>query len=104
MRGKFMNEILIDKNYIIDYLKEHKKEFMTKYKINKIALFGSYARGEETSDSDIDIIVDMPSSVENYFSFKYLLEEYFGKKVDLGKEKSLRLFIKSKIKNELIYV
>ena len=46
----------------------------------------------------------MPSSFDNFFELKYFLEEKFKRKVDLGREKQLRLFIKDKIKNEIIYV
>ena len=36
----------MDKNYILDFLKEHKEELQQKYNVRKIALFGSFARDE----------------------------------------------------------
>lgn len=95
---------MVDKNYILTFLKEHKEQLQSKYQIEKIGLFGSFARDEATKDSDIDILVDMPSSFDNYFNLKYFLEDSFKRKVDLGKEKQLRLLIKEHIKNEIIYV
>jgi len=94
----------MNKEIILSYLKQHKDELQSKYQVNKIALFGSYARDEATADSDIDILVDMPSSFDNFFDLKYLLEDEFKKSVDLGKEKNLRLLVKEHIKDELIYV
>ena len=95
---------MIDKNYILTFLKEHKEQLKSNYQVNKIGLFGSFARDEATDDSDIDILVDMPSSFDNYFDLKYFLEDNFQREVDLGKEKQLRLLIKEHIQNEIIYV
>ena len=95
---------MVDKNYILTFLKEHKEQLQSKYQIEKIGLFGSFARDEATKDSDIDILVDMPSSFSNFFSLKYLLEEEFNKTVDLGTVKNLRAFIETKIQNDIIYV
>ena len=92
------------KTQIITFLKQHKRQLQEKYKVNKIALFGSFARDEATQNSDIDIVVDMPSSFDNFFDLKYFLEDNFNNKVDLIKEKNLRLFIKDKIQKDLIYV
>ncbi len=75
-----------------------------KFHARKIGLFGSFARDEATDESDIDIVVDMPPSFDNFFELKYFLEEKFKRTVDLGREKQLRLYIKDKIKNEIIYV
>jgi uncharacterized protein len=67
-------------------------------------LFGSYARGENTSSSDIDILVDMPSTFDDFFELRDFLEKGLGSKIDLGLEKTLRQLIKSRIQNEIIYV
>ena len=92
------------KNQIVTFLKQNKQQLKDKYKVNKIALFGSFARDEATEDSDIDILVDMTPSFDNFFDLKYFLENEFKTKVDLGKEKNLRLLVKEQIKNEIIYV
>ncbi len=47
----------MNKEIILNYLKTHKDDFMQKYGIEKIALFGSFAREEAKEDSDIDIFV-----------------------------------------------
>ncbi len=92
------------KDSIINFLKQNKQIIQEKYDVNKIGLFGSFARDEATKDSDIDILVDMKSSFDNFFELKYFLEDAFKRKVDLGKEKNLRLLVKEQIKKELIYV
>ena len=95
---------IINKQFILSFLKENKQQLKNKYQVNKIGLFGSFSRDEETNKSDIDILVDMPSSFDNYFNLKYFLEENFHREVDLGKEQQLRLLIKKQILQEIIYV
>ena len=94
----------MDREYILTFLKEHKEELKQKYHIKKMALFGSFARDEADEKSDIDILVDMPSSFDKFFELKYYLEENFNREVDLGKFKTLRLLVKDKIEKEILYV
>ena len=89
---------------ILNFLKTHKQEFKEKYAVEKIGLFGSYAKNEANENSDIDIIVKMPSSFDIYYDFKEYLEATFEKKVDLGLEKSIRSFVANEIKKDVIYV
>jgi predicted nucleotidyltransferase len=61
---------------IIDYLQVHKEAFAKKYGISRMALFGSYARGEERPESDIDIAIE--TKLSDYFllyDFKEELEK-----------------------------
>lgn len=44
---------------ILQKLKAHKPELQRKYPVSQLGVFGSYARGEATADSDIDIAVDI---------------------------------------------
>ncbi|MCD8543489.1 nucleotidyltransferase family protein [Sulfurospirillum sp. hDNRA2] len=92
------------KELILDYLKTHKPFLQEQFNVKKIGLFGSYAKEQQTPQSDIDIIVDMPSSFDNYYALKELLEKELGAKVDLGLEKSIRNLIKEKIAREVLYV
>ena len=82
---------MVNKQFILKFLKDNKQKLKDKYKVNKIGLFGSFARNEETDKSDIDILVDMPSSFDNYFDLKYFLEKNFKRNVNLEKEKQLWL-------------
>ena len=71
---------------------EHIKEVVTNFfkdkPVNKVWLFGSYARGEATDESDIDVMVDIDKSILiglQFFGWYSDLEEKFHKKVDLVK-------------------
>ncbi len=53
--------------------------------VKRSSLFGSYVRGEETKDSDIDILVELPKgkSLFDFVDLQLKLEEMLNRKVDL---------------------
>ena len=92
------------KEEILSLLKRHKPFFEAHFGVQKIGLFGSYAKGKATDASDIDLLVDMPGSFDAYYDLKDFLQDTFQTPVDLGLESSLRTFVRRKIENEIIYV
>jgi predicted nucleotidyltransferase len=91
---------------LLTKLAEVKHELHQRFGIEQIALFGSYARGEETQESDVDIAI-LKSSRKNFFlRMKAIdfLKEYLHKDVDMGYFDSMRTFIKNRIKKDLIVV
>ncbi|NEO86712.1 MAG: nucleotidyltransferase family protein [Spirulina sp. SIO3F2] len=74
--------------------------------INSLAVFGSVARNEATSTSDIDILVEFSGKVtfDRYMNFKFYLEDNLGRKVDLVDLKMLKPQIRQTILNEAIHV
>jgi uncharacterized protein len=99
---------MIDRTDIIDYLKQHKAELLARYRLSKIGIFGSFARGEQTDDSDIDLIVEFQSGVENLFhlkqALKQLIQEEFHKEVDICREKYIKPYYKKRILKDAIFV
>jgi len=93
-------------NKIIQYLKNHKNEFEKKYNISKFVLFGSYARGEENRDSDIDIAIE--TNLSDYFKLydlKEELENAFQTSVDIIRiRKDMNTALKKRIMKDGIYV
>lgn len=71
----------------VDFIKEQIQQYFLTKPISKAWIFGSYARGEQTKDSDIDILVDFdPDNHLDLFSiasFIIDLENLFGTDVDL---------------------
>ena len=93
------------KEYILDFLKAHKEEFKKKYHVDNIGLFGSYAKGLQHSNSDIDIAI--VSQKKDFFlreDLREFLEAHFHIKVDVGYADSFREFYKKRIEDEIIYV
>ena len=91
---------------ILNYLTQHKKEFQEKYNIEKIGLFGSYARGEAHKDSDIDIVVNLKkTTLSALVGVKEDIESYFQTDVDIIHYRDrMNNFLKSRIERDAIYV
>jgi len=94
------------KNEIITYLKEHKDDFMQKYQISKLALFGSYSRNENRDDSDVDIAIETPlSDYFKLYDFKEELENSFHTKVDIVRLRDkMNMALRRRIEKDGIYV
>ncbi len=96
------------KQYIINYLSEHKEEFSKKFGITKLGLFGSYARNEADKNSDIDILVELENNLTDIHDKKTILKEtlenYFNLKVDIAREKYLKPLARQEILKEVEYV
>jgi hypothetical protein len=94
------------KDEILQYLRVHQAEFKTKYQISKMALFGSYARGENREDSDIDIAIE--TKLSDYFmlyEFKETLEQSFHTKVDVIRlREKMNPALKNRILMDAVYV
>ena len=70
--------------YTIEEIKNIVLPIVKKYGINKISLFGSYAKGNATVDSDLDFIIDKGDLVGiQYFSLLNDLKNTFNCDVDL---------------------
>lgn len=92
------------KHDVLDYLKEHYQEFHNKYNVEKIGLFGSYARDEATPQSDIDIFVKMKPDMFSLIAIKEQIEEDLNTKVDIIREhKNIKPFLLEMIQKDLVY-
>jgi predicted nucleotidyltransferase len=78
------------------------------YGVTRIALFGSVARGEETPESDIDILVDFeeprkkPFGLFTWIALEEELSKRLGRKADLVPEKGLKQRIRPTVKKEMV--
>ena len=77
-----------------------------KFKVKRIGIFGSYARGEAGDKSDLDILVEFcePVGLFNFLELENFLAQKAGLKVDLIMKDTLKLRIKDRILNEVVYV
>ena len=82
--------------------------FFPAYPIEKAWVFGSYARGEETRKSDIDIMVrfnkEADISLFDYIDIMHNLEDLFHKKVDLVEEGQLRPWAQESAEQDKILI
>lgn len=94
------------KDEIINYILEHKAEFIENFGVRKIGVFGSYARGENYEGSDVDIVVDLEKPDMFYLiGIKQSIEEALGVKVDVIRLRNrMNQFLKKRIERDAVYV
>ncbi|WP_343224721.1 nucleotidyltransferase family protein [Persephonella sp.] len=88
-------------------LKEKMPEIKEKYGVKNLYIFGTYVRGEQTPESDIDILVEFEKgkkTFKNYMGLKFYLEELFRRKVDLIIKEAVKPRLKKYIYEEAISV
>ena len=87
-------------------ISDHKVLLRDRYKINKIGVFGSYARGDTHSGSDVDVLVEFsePISLIQLVSLENYLTGIVGVKVDVVPKEDIRKELKDTILREAVYV
>ncbi|MCI9846192.1 nucleotidyltransferase family protein [Flavobacterium pectinovorum] len=95
------------KENILKTLKSNKQKF-SEFGIRNVGLFGSYLRNEQSSESDIDLLIDFEPEKENfdnYMAVYDLFEKIFkNEKVEVVTKNGLSPYIGPKILNEVQYV
>ena len=85
----------------ISIIQKISKPILIKYGITRAAVFGSYARGEQKADSDIDLIINYPSEANigllTLVELSYELKSALGKKVDIITENGLSHKLKPQV-------
>ena len=96
---------MIEKKEIIRTLLKNKLELQRQFKVRRLALFGSYARGEQQTDSDVDILVDVDPSIGlEFVTLAERIEKLLGVHVDLVSSRAITSKTMKFIESELIYV
>lgn len=87
-------------------LREHIDELRNNYFVSRIGVFGSFARGEATETSDIDILVEFDRAVGlfHFIDLQDHLGRILGRRIDLATPDALHPVIKDQILNEVLYV
>jgi len=90
---------------IKDTLKKNKQRLTDKYGLSFMAIFGSYGRGQQTENSDIDILVDFqkPVGIE-FIDLANELEKLLKIKVDLVSKNGVKPQYLKQIEQDLNYV
>lgn len=97
---------MLNSKDINEKLQRHLRALRDQYGVDRIGLFGSFVRGEQHPDSDIDLLVEFASPV-GLFKFMELenqLSELLGGKVDLVTRNALKPHIGKRILDEVKYV
>jgi len=96
----------MNRDEVLKVLRAHKAILTRRFGVTNLAVFGSAARDEMSSDSDIDILVrfDRPGTSKAYFGVQFYLEDLLGHPVDLVTDKALRVELRPHVEQEAIDV
>jgi len=87
-------------------LRQHEPVIKKRFGVAKIGIFGSYARGEERPESDVDVLVTFKKgqkTFDHYMNCKFYLEDLFGRKVDLVMKGAIKKRLKEYILRDVVY-
>jgi len=91
---------------IQNFQQKNIKSAFQKYDISYLGLFGSVARGEDTVNSDVDLLIDFnrPKSLFDLADVKIYLQDILGRKVDLALKNQLNKILQPYIEEDLITI
>lgn len=91
---------------VLKILKQKNAELTKRFGVKSLFLFGSVARDETTSSSDVDLLVEFnrPVGYFGLFALHEYLEKLLGCPVDLGTPDSLKSYMRERVMGELIHV
>lgn len=93
---------------VLQILANQKSLLLATYKLTRLGIFGSYARGEQTESSDVDILVDysdsQPPTLPKLIELRDDLSQLLALKVDVVTPNGLKTRIRDRILSEVIDV
>ncbi len=95
----------MNREEVLRLLRDHQTE-MKRLGIRSLSLFGSVARDEAESESDVDLLADLdpPYTFDRYTQAKFYLEDLLGRPVDLVMPETLRPRARIAVQKEAIRV
>ena len=90
---------------VIQILETIKPELQSRFGVEKLGFFGSFARNEPDRKSDVDILVELREPLGwAFFEMLDFLEEKLGKPVDLTTKAGLKIQLRDQILDEVRYI
>ena len=97
---------LLSKQSIVTSIREHDSNIRA-FGVKRLGLFGSFARGEQSEDSDIDVLVEFEpdkKTFDNFMQLSFFLEDLLERRVELVTAESISPYIRPHIMSEVEYV
>ena len=90
---------------ILAALRDLKPAIAGRYKLRSMALFGSYARGDQTPESDVDVLVDVDPAIGlDFIDLAETIERRLGVKTDVVPADGVKPRYRAVIQKDLVYV
>jgi predicted nucleotidyltransferase len=89
---------------VVERIASIREELSERYTVVRIGVFGSFARGDESPESDVDILVELAEpTFDHYMDLKFRLEEVLQRPVDLVMAETMKPRLKPIIEQEVVY-
>ena len=99
-----MQKIHKDKADILRVIREKQPELTGRFTVRRIGVFGSFARGSASPESDVDILVELAEpTFDHYMDLKFYLEEVLNRPVDLVMADTVKPRLRPIIGKEVVY-
>ena len=99
------HEGMLNLDEIKQRLKARKSFYSREYGVSRMAIFGSYSRGEQLHSSDIDIMVEFDKPIGlKFVDLADDMEDLLNTKVDLVSKRAIKPRLLRVIEPELLYV
>jgi predicted nucleotidyltransferase len=98
--------IIQTKEELLNILLHHKDEIKN-FGVVKVGLFGSFIKGKQNSESDVDFLIQFlpeKKNFRNFMNLAFFLEDLLNRKVEIVTEESLSPYLKPYIMQEVEYV
>jgi hypothetical protein len=94
-----------DLGEVVARIRAHAEELHERFGVTRIDVFGSFARGEQRPDSDVDLIVEVEQpTLETVFGAEEYLTRLMGRKADIGSFATLRPRVQPYVRGEKVRV
>ena len=106
MSQRLRHDVSMDRATLLALLTEHKPVLAERFGVQKLALFGSFARDAAREDSDVDVLVHFsgPATTRRYFGVQFYLEDLLGRPVDLVTDDALRPRLRPYVERDAVDV
>jgi predicted nucleotidyltransferase len=89
---------------VVERIASIREELSERYTVVRIGVFGSFARGDENRESDVDVVVELAQpTFDHYMDLKFRLEEVLQRPVDLVMAETMKPRLKPIIEREVVY-
>jgi len=91
---------------LIRLLREHAPDWSELFGVRSLRMFGSWALGSATPESDVDLLVafEAPSTARRFYGLQLFLEDLLGRSVDLVTEQALRQELRQSVEADAISI
>jgi uncharacterized protein len=98
-----MSEAIQSKERLLALIKDNRPKLQA-LGVKRLGLFGSFVRGEQRAESDVDMLVEFQpgqKTFDNFMRLGFMLEELFGRRVELITPESLSPYIRPHVMQEV---